>query len=380
MAAEAGLNHALERAHKQGNTQAHSAACIVLDAHDGSVLAMASKPSFYPSSFVGGISPQDWEDLSSKESGYPLMNRAVSGQFIPASTIKPLSVFAALDYKMATPESTYVCHGYWTGMGSAYGKYCWDHSGHGALGLIGGITYSCDVVFYEIAKAFYYSEHKEGLQATFRKWGLGKKTGVDLPGEAKGRVPDAKWKWNHYTSSPDADREWQGGDTTNIVIGQGDMLVTPIQMAEVYLGIANRGPMWRPHVLKSILNRNATGSVIDYKPAMYLNPKESKEDYSIVDQGLKGVIYKESPGITRHFENLDVEVAGKTGSGERAGDKAATGWFCAFAPASKPQYVVVALVENGGFGSTTALYAVRDVLGEIYHQPDTSTADTAAVQ
>ena len=375
-AAEEGLQHAIEQSKKNGHEKCACGAVIVLDAKNGGILAMASAPTFSPSVFSGGISYDDWEAISSEEARYPLMNRAISGLYPSASTIKPLSTFAALDYGVAALDSSYYCSGFWTGFGEEYGQYCWNHSGHGGMDLRNGITYSCDAVFYEIGKAFFYDENQDGLQQTFRRWGLGKLTGVDLPSEVEGRVPDAEWKWNYFTEVSDQERAWQGGDLTNLVIGQGDLLVTPLQMACVYMGLANRGTIWRPHILSEVISQSGEGSVVAYKPEKIVDTTEDPAYFDLVESGLKGVIYEEDPVMTSHFTNLSVTVAGKTGTGETVnfGDMA---WFCAYAPMEDPQYVVTAIVEDGGFGSTSAMYAVRDVLGGIYDEPDTSTQDVS---
>lgn len=375
-AAEDGLQHAISKA-KALNNKATAGCVVVLDCTNGEILAMASYPEFDPSIFVGGISNADWEALSSEASGYPLMDRAVSGTYASASTIKPLSALAALNDGIADASTSYDCTGFWTGFGSAYGQYCWDHDGHGIIDLRNGIVYSCDTVFYEIGKAFFESDNKEGLQDTYSRWGLGKKTGVDLPGEAEGRVPTADWKWNYFSSYPEEDRTWRGGDTTNLAIGQGDILVTPLQMACIYMAIANDGVMWRPHVLKSVASKEGSGTVADYKAEKVNEVEENDEYMSLIHDALQGVIYEEDEAVTSHFTSLPVKVAGKTGTGEKAG-KDPTAWFCAYAPADDPKYVVCAMLEEGGFGATSAMYAVRDTFGGIYGVPDESTADSSS--
>ena len=375
-AAEQALADGIKRAVKAGSKDCNSGAAIVVDATNGEVLAMASAPSFRPELFVGGISQDDWDTLSSDAAGNPLMNRAVSGQFVAAPTIKPLTTFAAMDHGIANASSGFDCQGWWTGFGSSYGKWCWKHSGHGPIDLRNGIVYSCDVVFYEIAKGFYNSDTKDGMQETFHKWGLGSQTGIDLPGEAAGRVPDAEWKWNYFSSYSDADRQWQGGDYTNIAIGQGDILVTPLQMCCAYMGIGNRGTMWRPHVLKSVKGRGGDGSVIDFKPEQYLAPDEASENYDLVHSGLEGVIYEESASMTAHFTNLSMRVAGKTGTGEHGNDEP-TAWFCAYVPADNPKYAICAVIDKGGYGSTSAMYVVRDIIGALYNEPDTATTSVS---
>ena len=380
-AAEQGLVDAIERVRKAGNQVCNSGSAVCIDVTNGDVIALASYPTFSPSDFVGGISNDDWEMLSSEEAGNPLMNRVIAGQYPSASTIKPLSPFAALNYGIATSESQYVCSGYWTGFGEAYGQYCWNHDGHGGVDLRQGIVYSCDTVFYEIGKGFFNSDNPEGLQETYRRWGLGKATGIDLPAESEGRVPDAEWKWSYFTQADDYARSWQGGDTTNLVIGQGDLLVTPLQMACVYAGIATRGKIMRPHLLKGVATRTGGGTVIDYESEVALTVEEQDASLDLVQSGLQGVIYEESEAQASHFTNMKELVAGKTGTAERASDREPTGWFVAYLPADNPRYVVASCIEQGGYGSESAMYVVRDIMGAIYDEPDTSNAiDTSGVR
>lgn len=377
--AEASLEKRIKLLRQTFNKECKAGSVIALDVTNGEIIALASAPTFSPSVFVGGIAYSDWERLSSEKSASPLLNRAISGQYPSASTIKPLSTFAAIDYGIADGGSRYDCQGYWTGFGDAYGIYCWEHDGHGIMGLESGIVFSCDVVFYEVGKSF-YTQGIEGLQETYRRWGLGAGTGVDLPSEQTGRVPDAEWKWNYWSEYPDEVRQWQGGDTTNLAIGQGDLLVTPLQIACTYAGIANRGTVWRPHVMRSVSSPVGSGSVIEYRPEVLFEVEEADTSYALVMRGLEGVIYDESPAQAEHFNNMSVRVAGKSGTAERPGEEH-TGWFVAFAPAESPRYVVAACIEEGGFGSTSAMYVVRDVLGAIYGEPDTSTSvDTSGVR
>ena len=355
-------------------------AAVCMDVTNGEIIAMASYPTYSPNVFIGGIAYSDWESLSSEKSGYPLINRAISGLYPSASTIKPLSTFAALDNGVAKTTSEYYCTGFWTGFGEDYGQYCWNHNGHGAVDIELGIVYSCDVVFYEIGKSF-YSQGSNGLQETYRKWGLGSTVGIDLPSEEAGRVPDAEWKWNYWAGYSDDDRTWQGGDSTNLAIGQGDLLVTPLQIACAYAGIANRGTVWRPHVLKSVRSASGSGTVIDHKAEVAFEVEESASEYDLIQRALVSVIYDESEAQAEHFTNMTARVAGKTGTAERAGRADATGWFVAYVPADKPKYVVAATIEQGGFGNVSSLYVVRDIMGAIYDEPDTSTAvDTSGVR
>jgi len=378
--AEDSLAETIERLSSGGYPDCKAGAAVALDVTNGEVIAMASYPTYDPGLFVDGISADDWEALSSDDADQPLMNRAITGQYMSASTIKALSTFAALDYGIATTSSSYNCTGLWTGFGEDYGQYCWNTDGHGYLTLEEGITYSCDVVFYEIGKAFYYSDNPEGLQETFRRWGLGSTTGIDLPSEAAGRVPDAEWKWNYFTDASDEARTWQGGDTTNLIIGQGDILVTVLQMCCVYAGISMRGEMWRPHLFKAVNARTGEGTTIEFKDVLNRTTEEDESYFDLVEDGLKGVIYVEDPAVAEHFTNMSETFAGKTGSGERTGEDA-TGWFVVYGPVGDPKYAVAAVIENGGFGASSAMYVARDILGALFDEPDdVGVTDTTDVR
>lgn len=377
-AAEEALRKVVEGIIEKGTNASGSA--LVLDCTNGEVLAMASYPTFSPSVFVGGISTSDWEALQAEGANYPMLNRAIAGQYPPGSVIKPLTAFAALDNGIASTDTSWYCTGWWTWSGNqsdSSGMKCWNESGHGALGLADGITYSCDVVFYEIGKGFYYSDdNPEGMQETFREYGLGETTGIDLPGEASGRVPDAEWKWNYFKGLgySDEDATWQGGENCNIAIGQGDMLVTALQMANAYSSIANGGPVWRPHLMKGVRARIGDGLVSEYRRETIRDVGEDDAYRQLVDTGLEGVTYRENASQASHWTNLDVTVLSKTGTAEQQSSEGNVGWFCSFAPAESPRYVVCANVDGADWGSTTAMYVVRDIYGQIYGQPDTSTA------
>ena len=377
-AAEESLVRVMKQCKDQG--YAATGGCVVaLDCTNGEVLAMASAPTYSPAAFVGGISSADWDALQAEGAHFPMMNRAIAGQYPSGSVIKPLTTFAALDYGLADASSRWYCTGWWTWSGNPndpQGMGCWWKTGHGSIGLVDGITFSCDVVFYEIGKGFYYSDSPEGMQETFRRYGLGSATGIDLPGEAKGRIPDAEWKWNYFSSAPDADRAWQGGDNCNISIGQGDMLVTALQMCTAYCSIANHGPAFRPHVMKGVRTKIGGGLVSEYRCEQIFDVEESDAFRDIVAQGMEGVIYREDPAQASHWTNLDVAVRGKTGTAEQNGGDP-IGWFIAYAPADDPKYVVGGNMDRVLQGASSAMYVVRDVFGAIYGQPDGSHANTS---
>lgn len=372
-ACEEGLEKAFEVAENTGNSPS-GGSCVCIDCTNGEVLGMASAPTFDPSVFVGGVSSDAWSQLNDDEGGHPLLNRVIGGQYMSASTIKPFTSLAGMEYGVYTAAMSSTCTGWWTGLGEAWGKKCWLESGHGVRNLETGIRDSCDVVFYDLGKNFFYDEdNPEGLQEMYRRWGLGSKTGIDLPSEAAGRVPDSAWK-EEYRKDWSADqRAWNAGDMTNIAIGQGDILVTPLQMAVAYCGLAMGGVEWTPHVLLSAVARDGEGDAYAYEPKKRLTAKiETEGAMDVVYRGVHSMIYEESPVTAAHFTNLPVEVAGKSGTGEKDGEDH-YGWFIAYAPFDDPKYVVCAMVERGGYGSTCAMPAVRTVLGALYDAPDDQT-------
>ena len=341
------------------------ASCVCINCKTGEVLAMASYPTFDPSAFIGGISTDAWAQLIAEGANTPLLNRAINGLYPSASTIKPFTTCAALESGMTTTSSLVECTGYWTGFGEQYGMHCWNHSGHGWMNLYEGITNSCDTVFYEIAKAFYYSDHPEGIQEMFRRWGIGSATGIDLPAESQGRVPDAEWKWNHYTWVEDSARAWQGGDTANIAIGQGDILVTPLQMCYAYCGLVNGAVEMWPHVLLDVLSNQTREPIITAEQKPSCEVSISQDILSFVNDALVGVVNETYVGD--YFAGLPVTVMGKSGTGEAGDDDDNPhAWFCAAAPAEDPTYVVAAIVEHGGGGGYVASNVCRGVLGAVY--------------
>ena len=377
-ACETALANAIELAKTTGHSDAGNGAVVCLDPNNGEILGMASEPKFDPSVFIGGVSNDVWTELNDDKGSHPLLNRAISGQYMSASTIKPLSALAGLEFGTYTSGQTTNCTGYWTGLGKSWGKYCWLHSGHGTMTLQSGIANSCDPVFYDMGKAFFYNDqHPEGLQEVFRRWGLGKTCGIDLPSEGTGRIPDAKWKESYFTDASAEDRKWNAGDMTNIAIGQGDILVTPLQMACAYMGLANGGKQYVPHVFLSAVSRDGDGDAYKYNGKGKKKRLEAKinsdADLALVRNGMHDVIYSASTSTAAHFNSLTPTVYGKSGTGEKSGEDDYA-WFCAYAPADEPKYVIVTVLEQGGGGSDTALHVVRDVLGAIYDEPDTSSA------
>jgi len=345
-------------------------AVVAMNVEDGSILAMASYPTFDPSTFTGGIAQDVWNLYSTEESYYPLLNRAISGTYPAASTYKAYTSLAGLRYGFADDKREWECGGSWDGFNSGDWQNCWLLSGHGPINLHNGIVVSCDVVFYEIAKDFFYAGKTQGgtisdtaLQEEIAKFGFGSRTGIDLSGEEAGRIPTPEWKQQHWSDVPAAGA-WHGGDLTNLVIGQGDCLITPLQNAVGYGGVAT-GKLMKPHLLKEV--RNASGDTAIQATAEEVSrPDVEEKHYKTVRDALGEVSLSESKIAYALSEyGVDVkDIGSKTGTGEVAG-KGDVAWYVCYYPLDKPKYVVSCCIEQGGGGAIAAGPVGATVLGAV---------------
>ena len=345
-------------------------AIVAMDVTDGSILAMASYPTFDPTAFTGGISQDVWDLYSTPESYYPLLNRAVSGTYPAASTYKAFTSLAGLKYGFADEKTDFNCEGSWDGFHSGDWQNCWDLTGHGHLNLHDGIRVSCDVVFYEIGKAFYFAGRTQGgnisdtaLQEEIAKFGFGQQTGIDLSGEETGRIPTPEWKAQHWTDVP-TESQWRGGDLTNLVIGQGDVLITPLQNAVAYAAVAT-GNLMRPHLLKEVRNTDDK-AVVTFEPEVVSVPDVDPKNYALLRDAL-GYVAIDASQVVGALEDWGVDpmmVGSKTGTGEVAG-KGDVAWYVCYYPKDKPKYVVSTCIEQGGGGAQAAGPPGAHVLGAI---------------
>jgi penicillin-binding protein 2 len=359
--AEKALTDAVAEAHRQGFTKAHAGAAVVLDVRTGAVVAMASLPTYDPTAFLGGVSASVWKQMNDPKSDYPLNNRAIMGAYAPASTFKPVVAMAALDAGLIKPGTVIYCPARWTGLGVQWAKWNWDHHTNQSLSLTQAIVKSNDSYFYETGKRF-YEQGGEKLQSFARSCGLGARLGIDLPGEVSGRVPDAAWKKAFNANYPEY-QQWVPGDTVNMSIGQGDLLLTPLQLATVYGTFANGGSVLRPHVLKAVLGMDGKPSVVA-SVTVLSKPKMTKSHLNTLKYALLGVL---GVGTSRAaFVGFPKIVAGKTGTAQVNG-KDDTAVFAAYAPASAPKYVVAVIIEQGGHGGSVAAPAARQILSKLFH-------------
>ncbi len=360
--AEEALQQAFRDAAAAKYDNAAAGAIVCLDATNGEVIAMASAPTYDPSQFVGGVSSDVWDTLVDPDNEYPLSNRCIAGLYPAASTFKGFTGLAGLEHKFASTTKTWNCKGTWTGFGKSWPQKCWNLNGHGHIGFHHGIVESCDVVFYEIGKQFYNIKGSDTvLQEYLQDWGFGSLTGIELSGEQEGRVPTPEWKKEYNKDAPES-QAWQPGDITNLIIGQGDLLVTPLQIACGYAGLAT-GSIPKPVLLKSVLAQDGKTTVVDGSRfyGSNFNPSYKKKNLAIMRSGFEGVVSEGS--VKSVFAGMGVKSAGKTGTGEVAG-KDNYAWYVGYAPAKNPKYVCACIIEQGGAGATSAAPAVRSVLAK----------------
>jgi penicillin-binding protein 2 len=361
--AEKALADAIAEAHSQNYTNARAGAAVVMDVKTGAIIAMASAPTYDPTQFLGGIKDEDWTRLTDKDSEYPLNNRAIMAAYAPASTFKAVTGTAGLQYKVTGAGTSFNCPGRWEGMGKQWAKWCWLHSGHGDISFTGGIEQSCDTVFYEIGKTF-YDRDKEELQAFSKSMGLGAETGIDLPGEVPGRVPDAAWKKAYNKFYPEY-QQWLPGDTVNMAIGQGDLLLTPLQLTSVYAALGNGGKVMKPHVLKAVLGADGQPTK-EIVPQVAYDPGITPNNLAIMKRALVDVTTSGTGASV--FAGFKVSVAGKTGTAQVT-KKDDFAWFACYAPADQPRYAVAVVIEQGGHGGSVAGPAARQILSKLFNIP-----------
>ncbi|MGE5478699.1 MAG: penicillin-binding protein 2 [Bacteroidales bacterium] len=345
-----------------------SAACVVMDIHTGEVLVMASTPSFDPNSFNRGLNPDEWKELSTNQRS-PLQNKAISGTFAPGSTFKLVVALAALEAGAVTPDQRVFCPGHMQ-LGSIK-FHCWKKGGHGAQDLISAIKNSCDVYFYEIARRVGIDKIAE----VAKRFGLGQSTGIDLPNERPGLVPDRAWKRKAMA------QPWHPGETLVNGIGQGYCLATPLQLATMTARIANGGLAVVPHVARDLItDKTALARPAPNWPSCGV----SQKSIMLVRKGMNAV--SNEPGGTAFRARIEQEgmwLSGKTGtaqvrritmrereSGVKKNDELP--WkerdhalFVAYAPEDNPRYSIAVVVEHGGGGSAVAAPIARDIMIEV---------------
>jgi len=317
---------------------------IVSNPWTGEVLAMASHPSFDPNKFISGFSKTEWESFV-KDPNNPLNNRAISSLYAPGSIFKLVVSLAALENRKVSEKDTFFCPGVYR-----MGKYvfkCWKKDGHGKINFINGIASSCNVVFYNVGLRV----GEEEIFKFAKKFFLDSKTGIDIPGEVKGFIPSKKWKEENLKEP------WYPGDTINLSIGQGFVLVTPLEIHSMVSMIATEGRLYKPHLVKRILNPT-TLEEKDFEPELIGKVDISKKTWEVLKEGMEKVI-EEGTGTAARIPGI--KIAGKTGTAENPHGESHA-WFSAFSPAENPQYVVTVFLEHGKSGGGRAAPIAKKIM------------------
>ena len=338
---------------------------VAMNPQTGEILAAVSLPSYDNNLFSVGISQKEYSKLTADD-GQPLFNKVISGAFPTGSIIKPFGASAALQEKIINTNTTVVDAGQLevTNQYDSSIKYVykgWEHSGLGVMNVYTAIARSSDIFFYVIAGGFTNFTHYLGvdkLTKYYGLFGLGAKTGVDMPSETAGRVPTPDWKKKTYNEA------WTTGDTYNIAVGQGDILASPLQMVTAISAVANGGKLYVPHFLLRVEDSNGR-TVSTVKPQVTREGFISPENLAIVREGMRQAVSADyGTACCKIRSEVPVAVAAKTGSAETdpAHGVAADSWFESFAPYNNPQIATVILLEKVGEGAEFAAPATREVL------------------
>jgi penicillin-binding protein 2 len=394
-AVEEALKRAVLRA-RSGGFNGDAGSAIVLEIKTGRVLAMASYPTYDPTIWQRGLTVKQATDLFSEKTGVPALSRSIQGLFAPASTFKIISAIAA-DNAGYDLNAIYNCPAF-VEIGTRTFKN-FGSVGAGRINMEQAMAISCDSIWYQIAYDEWVrdgglkpksnaNDHFFNAAAAF---GIGKSTGIDLPSEASGRLPDREWKQKWYEGNKDffcdyrnrakkADltpylieiarencldgNKIRAGDAVNFSIGQGDTLMTPLKLAQIYSAIANNGTYYKPQVARAIVDQD--GVVIkDFKPIIAGKVDVKQSTWDLLKRSLRAVITRGTGAGA--FAGLPVEVSGKTGTAQVFGRnlngsaKDDTSWFASYGPTANPQYAVVMMVSQGGFGASTSGVGVREI-------------------
>ena len=385
------------------NYKADSGAVVVMEAKTGRIVAMASAPTYDPNVWVGGISARDYKQLTGKDSDYPLLNRAIQGQSAPGSTFKVVSTAAAVEAGYVW-DGGYPCTSSYSVGGQVFKNFEGENFGPISLGR--ALEVSCDTVFYGLADQEWKKDGginpkkgqpKDYFYKAAHQFGLGKQTGIDLPNEVTGRVPDRQWKEAYWKANKDAwcrtgkkdgsyveriayencleGNKMREGDSINYSIGQGDTLLTPIQEAMIYGALANGGTEYVPTIGKAIVSADGR-TVQEIKPKVKAKLPVSQSTLQGIDKALAGVITSGTAAWKfQGWPQDKIELHAKTGTAEVYG-KQTTSWLATYSK----DYTIVMTIAQAGTGSGASGEAVRNIYSALYGvQPDGSIDKSKAL-
>ncbi|WP_298272820.1 penicillin-binding protein 2 [Geobacter sp.] len=332
-------------------------AAVAMDVNTGEILAFVSNPGFDPALFAGRMPPDKWKEYL-EDKRHPLENKALKGQYPPGSTFKIITALAGLEEGVVDERSSSYCKGAYVLGHNTF--RCWEKKGHGTVDLKRALKESCDVYFYQLGEKLGINR----IAAYARKFALGAPLGVGLENEKGGLIPDSAWKEKRYG------KKWFQGDTLPAAIGQGYVLMTPIQLAAMIGAVANDGTVYRPHLVKRVIDQE--GRVVrEFKPEVVTRTSISPRSFRLVKEGLLAVV-NEGGGTGGQARLYDVRVAGKTGTSQVVKQRDKRGaipyqyrdhaLFVAFAPYDRPEIAVAVVVEHGEHGGAAAAPIAGSIL------------------
>jgi penicillin-binding protein 2 len=351
-------------------------AFVAMNANDGEILGMGSAPSFDPSIFTHPITQREYHALTSRTTDAPLANRAIQGLYPTGSTFKPITATAALEDHLIGANTIFND----TGSLKLDNNLTVHNAGkvvNGPIDMSDALKVSSDVYFYSLGLRAKASKGHGMIQDWARKYGLGERTGIDLPSEVDGLIPDPAWRNRLYREHL-TDRPWTAGDNVNLAVGQGDLEADPLQMAVAYAALGNGGTVVAPHIGDDV--ETSTGKVLqEIQPAPRRHIKIAPSVRNTIMTGITRAAME--PGGTSYpvFGNFPFEVAGKTGTAQRP-NQPDQSWYIVLAPAKHPQIVVAVTIERGGFGVDTAAPVAARILEHYFKLPITPTAGTGKTQ
>jgi penicillin-binding protein 2 len=385
---EAGLNKARVTLDPKSHRYftAPAGAVVIQNPQNGDILALATNPDYDDNAFVNGISQKDFAALNSSSSNYPLNDRAIAGVYQPGSTFKLVTATAALQRGLITPQSTYDDIGY-IKIGPETFKD--DAGGAGTIALPDALTVSSDTFFYHLGAEFYLGGNTLGpdaLQNVAKAYGFGSSSGVELPGEAPGLVPDAQVIEREHQQDPKdyPGDQWFEGNEVQMAIGEDQMQVTPLQLATAYGTFANGGTRYLPQIAARVERPNGS-TLSTYAAQVSGHVPLTPNQHAAMLAGFEGVTADPSGTAYEDFKGFPlatIRVAGKTGTAQvsdaaptSAAYKQTTSIFASFAPADNPQYAVTCFMEQSGYGADAAAPVVRSIYNTIFNLAASGSID-----
>ena len=379
-AAESALSYGIGLAQSNHQWAARGGSIVAMDPRDGSILAMASSPTYKPSVYEGhvtkaALASQGLTPKTGPAKNFPSLNRAVQATYPPGSVFKPVTALAAMQEHIVSPYAYLPCTGTYHSPNDKEHQVFknWDPNVSQQMDMPTALAYSCDTYFYQLGDDFWSLPKDRGqpLQRWATVFGFGNPTGSDVGPEAPGLVPTIAWRQSYFKTA--IDKLWKPGNSIQLAIGQGDLLVTPLQMTRFYALLANGGKLVTPHVLMEVQSPNGSAVPLPALPAPKSKGIVDPAALQVVQKGLWEATHLPFGTSYPVFGNFPVSIAGKTGTAEKVVSLPGylglqnQSWWCGYGPTNDAKLVVCAVIENGGHGGTAAAPAAAQVFASFFH-------------